>query len=413
MASDIEIHPELSDDRHRHRRPVWVAVAAAAAVLLLVGVGFWLRSRPTPSTITVVGTGPAAASSVFAAPSWLPPGLKEWSVQSLTPRQAAAQNKKMRATYPGLPPFIGAVAPQPVELFGANGDTTHSILLSATPARDDTINSAHHRPLLVRGQHGAYQAISNGNGGYQTRITWHEGGTFTADLRGVRMRDAVALLNGLQWRTKTHADGFKAPASGRLRLLASTPRFTPFDPYISSVDFDLAERPMTFGTGLGQGRPVQLSISASSPSNFLTTWFNGHRRPDGTAESVIHASRSLGYILARLDGPTITVRAYGSPTITLADARHLVASLAPAERGTTQLALRVPPPDAPRPTSSESVVTHHSAGPRRPQWGSSSSAAPHMRGTRPSTPSTSSASCRPTATDAAATPPAATAAGPQ
>ncbi len=152
VASDIEIHPELSDDRHRHRRPVWVAVAAAAAVLLLVGVGFWLRSRPTPSTITVVGTGPAAASSVFASPSWLPPGLKVWSVQSLTPRQAAAQNKKMRATYPGLPPFIGAVPPQPVELFGANGDTTHSILLSATPARDDTINSAHHRPLLVRGQ---------------------------------------------------------------------------------------------------------------------------------------------------------------------------------------------------------------------------------------------------------------------
>jgi hypothetical protein len=235
----------------------------------------------------------------------------------------------MKTTYPGLPRFILAATPQPVELFGANGDTTHSILLSATPARDDTINSAHHRPLLVRGQHGAYQAISDGNGGYQTRITWHEGATFTADLRGVRMRDAVAFLNGLQWRTKTHADGFQAPRSGRLRLLASTPRFTPFDPYISSVDFDLAERPMTFGTGLGRGRPVQLSLTASRPSNFLTAWFNGHRRPDGTAESVIHASRSLGYILARPDGLTIAVRASGSPTITLADAQHLVASLAP------------------------------------------------------------------------------------
>jgi hypothetical protein len=330
VATDIEFHPELGDGRHRHRRPVWVVVAAAAAaVLLLVGVGFWLRSHSSPSTITVVGTGPSDASAASAAPSWLPPGLKVWSVESLTPQQAAAENAKMRSTYPGLPRFVGAVTPQPIQLFGADGDTTHSILLSATPTRVDMMTSDHHRPLRIRGQDGAYEAVGDGNGGHQTRLTWHEGATFTADLRGVRMRDAVTFLNGLQWRTQTHADGFRAPTSGRFRLLASAPRFTPNDAYTPSVTFDLSERPMTFGTGAGRGRPVQLSIVASGPSSFLDTWFSGHRRSDGAAESIQRASRSLDYTLARTDGRTILVEATGNPTIALADARHLVASLKP------------------------------------------------------------------------------------
>ncbi len=144
--------------------------------------------------------------------------------------------------------------------------------------------------------------------------------------------EAIAALNGLQWRSDDHMEGFAEPAGGSLPLVGeSGPQPARIGTQTSLVYSNLPPpRAVTEGQALWL---TTTRGTGETTTSYLQTWFEGGRREDGSVEAL---GPSGGVTRSWSDGQTLSVTAFGAPA-DQALMTALIDSIHPATPGDLQM----------------------------------------------------------------------------
>lgn len=341
QVDDAPFDPDLSgsmleldlagSQTRRTRRPVLVA-AALVAVLgagAVVATTFDYGGSPAPQTVAGEGdasTGPETGSPTVTEPA--PVGdsaVPEVNVLALPadPDGTTLQEVTWSEQTPGETRLA--------QLFGSSTDDSHRILVLVGPANQGSIGGDGDT-VAVRG-YAAVSAPSKVQPDRSTTLVWEDdGASVEARFTGYDRAAAIAMLDGLQWRSADHAEGFAAPGGSPIELVGSASS----GGSSSSARYEYADVPASVSPGDGLQLTLTTTKAEGTTMAYLETAFLGDRDAEGRVRSFDASWGTLA--LAWPDGRAAVIDANKTP-FTEVELQTMLDGLVPID-GDGLLALR-------------------------------------------------------------------------
>lgn len=252
----------------------WVLVAAALVVVMGAATVAIARRSDHPADVdtrtedtetTLPQRRPPIVPDGALAPRWVPDGLAVWEVMWSQPDLGARQ----------------ALGKE--QLFGRNGRTDDGALyvrLMPSAATESPSGD-----VTVQGHPASVQPAKE-FGDTTSVITWHESGVqVDVEFVGLDLGEAVAVVNTWSWRSSVRTEGFAPPTGGGFAMLGETTA-APDGTVVHSSSFLYLDAELNRLPGEGHQLRVDTQTAGGGPAiGFLTTWFHGSARADGSVES--------------------------------------------------------------------------------------------------------------------------------